>query len=270
MTYFEILAAFILPPLIVLLLLVPREVWRWLKDRRHSVDWKPYWIILAHVVLALIYTTPWDNYLVATRVWWYDPDLVTGITLGYVPIEEYTFFVVQTLLTGFWILAVTRHILPRPKILRASYRLRLISSTGIAVIWVISTILLITGWKPGTYLTLILSWALIPVLVQMAFGADILAANFPRIVWTVVPTTLYLWVVDYLALSYGTWVIDPAQTTGIKLGILPVEEMAFFFLTNLIISLGITLMLSPDSHKRVQKWLDRYRSLRSEQNRSTT
>ena len=44
--------------------------------------------LAAHVGMAVVYTTPWDNYLVATRVWWYDPALVTGLTLGWVPIEE--------------------------------------------------------------------------------------------------------------------------------------------------------------------------------------
>lgn len=48
--------------------------------------------LLLHVVLAVVYTAPWDNYLVATGVWSYNPGLVTGVTLGWVPIEEYTFF----------------------------------------------------------------------------------------------------------------------------------------------------------------------------------
>lgn len=270
MTYFGILAAFILPPLVILLILVPRDVWRWMADRRVHVDWRPYWIILIHVALALIYTTPWDNYLVATRVWWYDPNLVTGQTIGYVPVEEYTFFIVQTLMTGLWSLAVMRHIVPQVMPLVPNPQLRLQSGVVVSVIWLASTLLLLAGWKPGTYLTLILSWALIPVLIQTAFGADILAASLPRILWTVIPSTIYLWAVDYLAIQSGTWVIDPAQTTGIKLGILPLEEMVFFFMTNLIISLGITLMLSPESHKRARAWLDRYHSLRSEQNRSTT
>ena len=38
--------------------------------------------------IAVAYTTPWDNYLVATGVWYYDPRLVLNRTLGYVPVEE--------------------------------------------------------------------------------------------------------------------------------------------------------------------------------------
>jgi putative membrane protein len=270
MTYFGVLATFILPPLMALLILVPRDVWRRFRDRRAPVDWKPYKIILIHVALALVYTTPWDNYLVATQVWWYDPDLVTGLTLGYVPIEEYTFFIVQTLMTGLWALFVMRHIVTEIGAVRESVSMRIRSSLLIGIPWLLSTILLLAGWKPGAYLTLILSWALVPVIVQTAFGADILFANIRRVLWTVIPTTLYLWIVDYLAIQSGTWVIDPAQTTGIKLGVLPVEEMIFFFMTNLIISLGMTLMLSPDSYSRFQSWIALYRSKYSNQNQSTT
>lgn len=50
------------------------------------------------IAAALVYTTPWDNYLVATGVWYYDRARVWGILLGYVPLEEYLFFVLQTVL----------------------------------------------------------------------------------------------------------------------------------------------------------------------------
>ena len=61
-------------------------------------------MVLGLILVAVTYTTPWDNYLVATGVWWYDENLVTGVTFGYVPIKEYTFFVVQTVLTGMWMI----------------------------------------------------------------------------------------------------------------------------------------------------------------------
>ena len=65
------------------------------------------------VVLAVLYTTPWDNYLVATGVWNYGSTAVTGILLGYVPIEEYTFFVLEAILVGAWWSFVSRGLRPR-------------------------------------------------------------------------------------------------------------------------------------------------------------
>jgi hypothetical protein len=67
--------------------------------------------------------------------------------------------------------------------------------------------------------------------------------------------TLYLWLVDALAIGSGTWVIDPKQTTGVMLGVMPVEEMLFFFATNVILVLGIALMLAPESHSRAARML---------------
>jgi lycopene beta-cyclase len=261
MTYFGVLFTFILPPLLILAIIVPRDLWGKLA-RRQPVSRAmlyPYWIILVHVLLALIYTTPWDNYLVATGVWWYDPELVTGITLGYVPIEEYTFFIVQTLLTGLWTLAVLRRLANSRPAVRPSPRLRLGSSLVVAAIWLVSTVLLLSGWKPGTYLTLILSWALVPVLIQVVFGADILRAHWRELLISILVPTIYLWLVDSLAIASGTWVIDPQQTTGLAVGGLPIEEMLFFLMTNLIIGFGMILMLASESQPRAQEWLGRFR-----------
>ena len=138
MTYFGVLITFILLPLLLLLVVVPRDLWRWLFRREGKVDWLPYLAILAHVAMALIYTTPWDNYLVATGVWWYDPALVTGLRLGWVPIEEYTFFVVQTLLTGLWALALMRTWFKDPPLVKSRPGLRLASSLVVLLLWMIS------------------------------------------------------------------------------------------------------------------------------------
>jgi lycopene cyclase domain-containing protein len=62
-------------------------------------------IILTLAVLILAYVTSWDNYLVASGVKYY----VAGeTTLGYVPILEYLFFVLQALLTGLFALWLWR------------------------------------------------------------------------------------------------------------------------------------------------------------------
>jgi lycopene cyclase domain-containing protein len=66
-------------------------------------EWLQTWWLRAAaftIVIALVYTTPWDNFLVATQVWYYDPARVWNIILGWVPLEEYLFFVLQTILTG--------------------------------------------------------------------------------------------------------------------------------------------------------------------------
>ncbi len=252
MTYFGILGTFVIPPMLILLVLISRDTWHRLIKREGHINWMPYLALLVHVLLALVYTTPWDNYLVATNVWWYDPELVTGITLGWVPIEEYTFFIVQTLLTGLWTLILMRSVFKSPQPVSRAKSIRTGTSVVVLVLWVASTLFLLTGPASGTYLTLILSWALIPILIQVAFGADILLANWRLVSAAILVPTLYLWLVDTIAIQGGTWTIDPAQTTGIKLGPLPIEEMIFFLMTNLLIVFGVTLMLSEASNHRAR------------------
>jgi len=259
MTYFGVLFTFILPPLLALAIWVPRDLWRWLLKKGPRQNWLPYMAILLHVVIALVYTTPWDNYLVATGVWWYDPELVTGITLGWVPIEEYTFFVLQTLLTGLWTVLLMRSM--KIETTRENPSLRMWSSLVIAVLWLGSVILWLTGWQPGVYLSLILGWALLPILLQTAFGMDILLARWRALLAGIGVPTLYLWIIDSLAITSGTWTINPLQTTGIKVGTLPVEEMLFFAVTNILITSGILLLCAPQSLERARQIFSRWPSV---------
>jgi putative membrane protein len=253
MSYFSVLAVFILPPLLVMAWLVWREL-----RRRNPM---PYLVVGALVSVALLYTTPWDNYLVATGVWWYDPELVTGVTLGWVPIEEYAFFVLQTLLTGFWALWVRARMSPPASEARQGlgsmsvpWRKWVLLIGGGS--WLATLALLPMPWQSITYLVLILGWALPPMLVQLLFGADILWARRRRLAIAIVPPTLYLWLVDFLAIRSGTWTLDPTQTLGWALGgVLAVEEMVFFLVTNVLIVCGLFLVLAEVSHRRAWRML---------------
>ena len=96
MTYAHFLGLFLVLPIVVLTLVVRRRL-----DRRYALS------MLGMAVVALVYTTPWDNAIIAMGVWRYDPSLVWGITLGWVPLEEYLFYILQTILTGLIVLALS-------------------------------------------------------------------------------------------------------------------------------------------------------------------
>jgi lycopene cyclase domain-containing protein len=202
-------------------------------------------------------------------VWYYNPALVTGIVFGYVPLEEYTFFVLETLLVGIWwwtlgrIPALTRYPSPErrgesfwpDKPLRAwTLSATLGASLGLlAVLWVASLFVLLSGWEPGTYLAITLVWALPAIAPQLAFGADILW-HHRRLLGAVILTGAgYLSAMDALAIGTGTWTIDPSQSTGIFIGNLPIEEAVFFLVTVALLSFGMTLLLSDTSHERLEE-----------------
>lgn len=252
MTYFGFLIRFIVVPLIIAGLLIRRDIRRNL-TLPPALHYLPAWLtVLAHVLIAVIYTTPWDNYLVATRVWWYDPELVTGLTIGWVPIEEYTFFVLQPMLTGGWLLYLARRLSINKSLITHPQRLRVGSTLLMGLIWLGAVVMLAAGWQPGTYLGLELGWALPPLMLQLAFGADILWRHRRLVRWALIPPTLYLSLVDSLAIGAGTWTISPAQSLNIYLpGGLPLEEFIFFLLTNTLLVCGMILALACESKARL-------------------
>lgn len=245
MSYLTFLVAFLVLPLALVGWLTHRNARRGRPLAALAVA-----ALALHVVLAVVYTTPWDNYLVATRVWWYDPAQVLGITLGWVPLEEYLFFVLQVLLLGLVLLwLLDRH--PPVQPLVASEGLRVVTTGFAALLWAVSVGILAAGWAPGRYLALILVWALPPIALQLAVGADILW-HYRRVAGTTLAAaTLYLSAADSLAIGREVWTIDPAQSLGLKLGgILPVEELLFFFVTSTLVVVGLTLTVAPETAAR--------------------
>jgi lycopene cyclase domain-containing protein len=256
MTYFAFLLRFLALPLAVLLIITLVDLRRG-KTAPAFLSGSAVWIAIGlHVLLAVIYTTPWDNYLVATGVWYYDPALISGILLGWVPIEEYAFFVLETILVGLWWWFLARRLKP-PAAFQPSRNIRLLSAALLGAVWLCSLFGLFSGWKPGEYLSLILIWALPPMLLQLAFGADILWHDRRLLALAVLPVFLYLSAADSLAISSGTWTIDPARSTGIFIGGLPIEEAAFFLSTVVLIGFGLTLSLSRLSQARWMTWVRR-------------
>jgi lycopene beta-cyclase len=255
MTYFSFLLVFVGIPTVGLLAL---HLTAGRRERQRPSWWQRRWAgraILLHCLIAVLYTTPWDNYLVASGVWWYDAGAVTGIVLGWVPLEEYVFFVAQTVLAGLWLIFWLRR-LPSPASARPllpSLR-RYFLVAGLSL-WVAALLLLLSGWQPGRYLALELVWALPPITLQGAFGADILWRYRRHVLAAIASLTLYLSAADALAISAGVWTINPAQSLPILLGgVLPLEEFLFFFLTNSLVVSGVTLLLVRESRARAAAW----------------
>lgn len=257
MTYFGFLLRFLFIPILIFLAIT---LWdnRLGKQINGFRNGRAVWTAIGvHVLLAVVYTTPWDNYLVATGVWYYNPDLVTGIVIGYVPIEEYTFFVVETILSGlwWWFLARRFDFAAAPlseENFKPNKRLVYLSTCVLVFVWTIFTYLFFFGDVKWTYLGITLFWALPAILPQLLFGADILWHYRKLVFWAIMVPGTYLSMMDIVALSDTTWSISKEQTTGILFfGILPLEEVVFFFITNILITFGMTLLLANVSEGRL-------------------
>ena len=263
MTYFGFLLRFLFLPILVFLIIT-----LWDNKRGKQINsfrnGRAVWIAIAvHVILAVAYTTPWDNYLVATGVWYYNPNLVTGIVLGYVPIEEYTFFVVETILAGLWWWFLARRLSIPGNEFTPNKRLVQISSGVLIVVWMIFTYLFFFGAEKWTYLGIIFFWALPAILPQLLFGADILWHYRKLVFWAFMVPGTYLSLMDIVALSDTTWSISKLQTSGVLFfGILPLEEVAFFFITNVLITFGMTLLLANVGQERFVEIKKQVRALK--------
>jgi lycopene cyclase domain-containing protein len=242
MTYLQFHGVFILP------LLVGAALWARSELRIPLTRWA----LAGLCLLAFTYATPWDNYLLYKQVWMYSPERVIG-TLGYVPLEEYAFFILQTLLMGCIFLASTRPSRWQP-LTALAIAPPLWGGAALAAMLTTASALLL-GHESSFYLGLILVWAF-PVLgLQWLAGGDILRYRWRQVYLPAAAVTAYLWACDAYALSAQIWLINPRYILNVQWGVLPIEEMIFFLVTNLMVCQGLALCLEPAMLARLQTWL---------------
>lgn len=251
MTYLTFHLLFTIPPILALALTQPRPL-AGVGGRRAQ------FAIPLICVIAFVYTTPWDNYLVYRGVWWYGADRVLA-TVGYVPIEEYLFFILQTVLTGLFlyhVLARTGQSTssknpPAPAPARRAVRVRgalLYFTAALAGVALVAS-----GWDAGLYMGLILAWAC-PVLAGLWFyGGDIIWSARGAFLLSVAVPTGYLWIADRTAIALRIWDISDRYSLGFDPAGLPVEEATFFLVTNLLVVQGVLLFLWGDRFPRRPK-----------------
>ncbi|KAF3049185.1 terpene cyclase [Didymella keratinophila] len=229
-------AKYTIPPAVLLTLLY-RPLWSKLDTYRVGFL----------VFIAVTATIPWDSYLIRTGIWSYPSHVILGPTLFDIPLEEVFFFVIQTYNTSLLYLLLSKPTY-QPTYLRAAtpsspapwkyqkWGGQLVISAVIAYGWYC-----VLANVTGTYTGLILVWAG-PVLLMLwslayQFILGLPLSNTALPIWL---PTLYLWIVDTLALRRGTWVISEGTKHGIHLWEgLEIEEAIFFLATNTLIVFGL-------------------------------
>ncbi|MCJ1285905.1 hypothetical protein MMC26_005247 [Xylographa opegraphella] len=203
--------------------------------------------ILFLIIIAVVATTPWDSYLIHNRVWTYPTNAIIGPTLFSIPAEEIFFFVIQTYNTSLLYLIFSTPTF-HPVYLcgesvnggRALRKWRWLGQ-AILIVGILSGVNLVAKKGEGFYLGLILVWAGPFVLLLWTLAYQfLLGLPWTNTILPITAPTLYLWIVDTLALKRGTWVIE----SGTKLGWhlwdgLEIEEAVFFLATNLLIVFGL-------------------------------
>lgn len=230
LTYMQVHLYFTLPPTFILYILIRPLITNF--DRIK---------ILTLCAVAVIYTTPWDNYIIYHKAWWYRKDAVIG-TIGYVPIEEYIFFIVQTVFTSLWTISCSRWTLHSLHLRNArSVKFQLIKYVGVGLMAVAITL----GWcnaVPATknfYLCSILWWSLLIVVMLWYIASSYIVQRYQQILFSVLFPSIYLCYVDLIALRAKVWHINEQTSLEIFLvSTLPIEEVIFFFITNFMVVMG--------------------------------
>lgn len=187
------------------------------------------------VVLALLYTTPWDNYLIAQGVWAYGEGRVAG-RVWLAPLGEYLFILVQPTVAALWLF----HLRAPAVEVGMDRRDRLVGLAAGGLVTAVGAGMLTTD--ATFYLGAILAWGGPVLALQWAVGWRYLVAVRRHVALAVGAPTLYLWVADWVALREGIWIISDRYTTGLGVAGLPVEEMTFFLTTNLFVVQGLVLL----------------------------
>lgn len=230
LTYMQVHLYYTVPPTIILYVLIRPLISSFDKIK-----------IITLCILGVLYTTPWDNYIVYHKAWWYRKDAVIG-TIGYVPIEEYIFFIIQTIFTSLWTICCSRWKL-NSLFLRSSKSLKL-QLTKYAVV-VLMIVAVLWGWLnaiPATksfYFCSVTWWSLLIVVMLWNFIASYIVQRYQQILISVVFPTVYLCYVDLIALQAGVWHIN--EDTSFEIFVvqnLPLEEVFFFFMTNFMVVMG--------------------------------
>ena len=230
LSYLEFHMLFVLPPILLL---------GWLARRRSGTWWgrRPLSGLGIILILAVVYTTPWDNVLIDVGVWWYGDGAVVA-TIWHAPVEEYLFFVLQPILTAFFLFLFPTG---ADQSLRIPASHRFVGAVGGLGIGVVGWLLL--GSSSTFYLGAILLWAGPILAIQWAFGLTYLWRVRRRATLAILVPSVYLWIADRIAIGMGIWVISEEYTTGYALFGLPIEEATFFLVTNVFVVQGIVLYM---------------------------
>ena len=223
MTYLSFLSLFLLPVLIVVSCIFFKTYSK-NKFRLKGI------IIL--VLIAVIYTTPWDSFIIKNGIWYYDENKILG-TIFRIPIEEYLFMIVQTLISSMLYCIVQKN-----KIAESfSYSPKYLILFGI-IFFIGVMMIRVEYFKYFGYL---ITWASIPLAIQWSVGSNQLIGSFKKWLLPFILFSIYLAFIDCIAIKNNVWTIAESTSCGINLFGLPIEELVFFLLTNLLVFQGMTL-----------------------------
>jgi lycopene cyclase domain-containing protein len=237
MTYLRFHFCFNLPLMVVLGAISGQEPW--VGEEGAAVAW----VLLA----VMVFTSPWDNLAAKWGIWGFPREKYSR-KIGYLPVEEYAFFLAQSLNV---ILAIRALLFRFPSWVTGE---EVVPTSATWVLLAASVFpLVLVGvqlrrWRQRAgarvnYL-LHLGWFLPVIYMQWVLAPTLFWVHAGLLALVTGGFGVYYTLADLVAVRGGTWHFDEKQITGVKLaGVLPWEEIAFFFLTSLLVAQSYLLLL---------------------------
>ena len=240
MTYLRFHLIFNLPILIILAAMTGTVPWT-------SAELEAAGLVLLAV---MIFTSPWDNLAAKWGIWGF-PRAKYSVRIGYLPVEEYAFFLLQSANVMLAVRACF-HFVPDWQTGQ---------ETGLGIITLICLAASVIPWifiainlrrlrrkaGPRVNYAVHLAWFLPVIYTQWVLAPFLFFEHLSLLLLTTVAFGVYYTLADLAAVRAGTWFFDEKQITGVKLGgVLPWEEIAFFFLTSLLVAQSYLLLLPSD------------------------
>jgi lycopene cyclase domain-containing protein len=105
----------------------------------------------------------------------------------------------------------------------------------------------------STYLIFELGWALPVLVLQWAVGWRTLWERRRPLVTTAIVATAYLSCTDGVAIANGIWTLHRDRIVGIQLLNVPIEDVIFFLLTNLMVVQSVLLVYRVPAHSLLSR-----------------
>jgi lycopene cyclase domain-containing protein len=199
--------------------------------------------------VAVVYTTPWDCWLIQNEVWWYPPGSVLA-TVFDVPVEEYLFMVCTSVLTGCWRLIIAMSRQHRAEPITGSSCRKISLRFWLAVIGFGGVLVGLS--EKSLYLGSMMVCFGVPLALQAGLGADLLRSS-RKVRSAGLALTPLLWIADAVAINAGAWELSRVHTIGVRVWVLPFEEALFFLLVNVLVVNTVVLVTHPGTAGRIRR-----------------
>jgi lycopene cyclase domain-containing protein len=228
---------FLLAPLLALALLPPRP----LQSAPREIRLVGHVIPLVVAAIACVFSASWDNFLAAKGVWTVEADRMIG-TAGFMPFEEYLWFIDHTLLASVWVLDLWSTKGQRSVPSTAPRRAARIAGAALCLVATIAGLWLLQ-FDRSLYLGVILSFMSPVAGLQWWIGGHLLLQQRREWLLGIAVPSLYFVLLDTWAIHQDVWRISVRYTTGALLFGIQAEQILVYSTTTVLVVQALVIAL---------------------------